>query len=122
MNRLPIDIQFLIASTIGGIALLNAGILWFMPRLTRHDLYFAVTVPPGFRDEPEGKSILQRYRTELIWHTVLALALFVGAVAWFGISFVSAGPIDRVAGRLYRFLPGQAADVAAIRSRADHDP
>jgi hypothetical protein len=99
MMHVPIDIQFLIAGTIGGIAILNAVILWFMPRLTRPDLYFAVTIPPGFRDEPEGKSILQRYRTELILASVLALALFIGAVVWFGIRFVWVGPIvELVAG------------------------
>ena len=54
-----------IVVTIGGVALLSALLFWFMPLLTRRDLYFAVTVRPGFRLEPEGKAILQRYRGEL---------------------------------------------------------
>ena len=87
----PIDIQFVLAATIGALVILIAAILWFMPRLTRPDLYFAVTVPPEFRDGAEGKSILQRYRTELVLASVLALALFVGGVVWFGIGFVSVG-------------------------------
>jgi len=95
----PIDIQVVLAVTIGGLVILIAAILWFMPRLTRPDLYFAVTVPPEFRDGAEGKSILQRYRTELVVASVLALALFVGGVVWFGIGFVSVGHlIELVAG------------------------
>ena len=77
MIHLPTGNQVIVAVTIGGIALLNAAILWFMPRLTRPDLYFAVTVPPGFRDEPDGKLILGRYRRELIVVSVLALIVFV---------------------------------------------
>lgn len=50
-------------------------VLWLMPRLTRPDLYFAVTVPPGFRDGSEGTSILRRYRRELSGVSVLALTL-----------------------------------------------
>jgi hypothetical protein len=47
MTHQPIETQVIIAVTIGGIVILNAAILWFMPRLTRPDLYFAVTVPAG---------------------------------------------------------------------------
>jgi uncharacterized membrane protein len=48
---------------------------WFIPRLTRPDLYFAVTVAPGFRDSPEGKSILLRYRRGIIGVSALTLPL-----------------------------------------------
>lgn len=77
--------------TIGGVAILYAVVLWFMPRLTRHDLYFAVTVAPGFRDDLKGKSILRRYRLELIFFSALAFIAFAGGVGWFGAGFVSAG-------------------------------
>jgi uncharacterized membrane protein len=87
----PIYIQVTIAGAIGGVAILNAAVLWFMPRLTRPDLYFAVTVSPGFRDEAEGKSILRGYRIELIIASVLALAAFVAGVIWLGIGFVPFG-------------------------------
>jgi hypothetical protein len=39
-------------------------ISYLMPRLTRLDVYFAVRVPPEFRDSVEGCSILKRYRTK----------------------------------------------------------
>ena len=48
---------------------------WLIPRLTRPDLYFAVTVAPGFRDSPEGKSILRRYRRGIIGVAALTLPL-----------------------------------------------
>lgn len=62
------------------ILLLTLGILsalahWLIPRLTRPDLYFAVTVAPGFRDGPEGRAILRRYRRGLLGMTLPALAL-----------------------------------------------
>jgi hypothetical protein len=84
-------VHLVIMFTIGGIAILNAVLFWFMPRLTRRDLYFAVTVAPAFRDEPEGRSILGRYRAELIFFSALALAAFVAGTAWLCVGFVSTG-------------------------------
>jgi uncharacterized membrane protein len=84
-------IHLIIVITIGGIAIIHALVLWFMPRLTRRDLYFAVTVVPGFRDEPESRSILRRYRIELMVASALAAVVFVVGVANFGVGFVSAG-------------------------------
>lgn len=68
--------------TIFGAVLLTAVVLWFIPRLTRHDLYFAVTVAPEFRDSREGRSILRRYRMELIVVSTLALAAAAAAAFW----------------------------------------
>jgi uncharacterized membrane protein len=53
---------------------------WLVPRLTRPDLYFAVTVASGFRDSVDGRLILRRYRRGLIVVTAVALAL-LGALA-----------------------------------------
>ena len=55
-------------------------IYYLMPRLTRPDVYFAVTVPPEFRDSPEGCSILKRYRVEVTILSVLSLLLVLAAV------------------------------------------
>lgn len=62
------------------VGLLALGILsavahWFLPRLTRPDLYFAVTVAPEFRDSTEGRLILSRYRRGLTGVSALTLAL-----------------------------------------------
>jgi uncharacterized membrane protein len=84
-------IYLIIAVSIGGYALLSAVLFWFMPCLTRHDLYFAVTVAPGFRRKSEAKSILRRYRVELVFLSAFALVTFVSGITWLGIGFVSVG-------------------------------
>lgn len=58
-------------------------IAYAMPRLTRPDLYFAVTVPPGFRDSTEGRGILRRYRVGVVIYGIIAIAV---ALAGFWIS------------------------------------
>lgn len=57
------------------LATFSAVMHWFLPRLTRPDLYFAVTVAPEFRDTTEGRLILSRYRRGLIGASGLTLAL-----------------------------------------------
>jgi len=84
-------IKPVITVTIAGVAILHAVLFWFVPRLTRHDLFFAVTVAPGFRDDPEGESILRHYRTELVLFCALALAAFVAGVSWLGVGIVPGG-------------------------------
>jgi uncharacterized membrane protein len=56
------------------VGALIASLCWLMPRLTRPDLYFAVTVTPAFPASPEALSILRRYRRELLAVSGLALA------------------------------------------------
>jgi uncharacterized membrane protein len=72
-------------SLVARIVVLALGILagvvhWLMPRRTRPDLFFAVTVAPGFRDSAEGRFILRRYRQGVIGVCALALIL-IGALA-----------------------------------------
>ena len=64
-------------STLIALGTLSVIAHWFMPRLTRPDLYFAVTVAPGFRDSSDGRSILRRYRLGLLAVAVPALALLL---------------------------------------------
>jgi uncharacterized membrane protein len=55
-------------------------IAYLMPRLTRPDVYFAVTVPLEFRDSAEGCSILKRYRVEVTIFGVLALLIVLAGM------------------------------------------
>lgn len=64
------------------IVALLGGLLFWMPRLTRPELYFAVTVPPGFRDSGEGRTILGRYRVLTLLSTAVALALVIAGARW----------------------------------------
>ena len=50
---------------------------YLMPRMTRPEVYFAVTVPSEFRDSAEGWSILKRYRVEVVIFSVLALIVIL---------------------------------------------
>jgi hypothetical protein len=81
----------LIIVTIGGVALSHAVVCWFIPRLTRPDLYFAVTVAPGFRNDREGESILRRYRVELVLVSAAAFTAAVAGVLRVGVRFVPGG-------------------------------
>ena len=103
MKHQLLGIDLIVALTVVGIASLNVAILWHMPRLTRPDLYFAVTVPSGFRDAPTGKSILRRYRTQLVLISLLALLIFAAGVACIGVRFVSQGVIIQVFGGFIAF-------------------
>lgn len=63
---------------------------WLLPRLTRPELYFAVTVAPGFRDGAVGRSILRRYRRELsavfaVTLALLAACALTAAFSWDGL-------------------------------------
>lgn len=120
-------IHLIIAVTIGGIAILYAALFWFMPSLTRRDLYFAVTVRPGFRDQLPGTSILRRYRMELILLSVLALVASVAGIVWFGVGFVSAGLLIQVATSFVAFYRARlcvlpyAVQPTMIREAELHD-
>jgi uncharacterized membrane protein len=96
-------IPITIVITIGGVAFLNAVLFWFMPELTRRDLYFAVTVPPEFRDEPEAKSILWRYRGELAFLSAVALTAFIVAALRLGVLVVPGGILIGLAASFIAF-------------------
>jgi uncharacterized membrane protein len=65
---------------MGFVVALCLVISYLMPRLTRPDVYFAVTVPPEFRDSAEGGAILQGYRVEVTIFGVVALCIVLAAV------------------------------------------
>src|ERR1035441_9243167 len=48
---------------------------FFTPRLTRPDLFFAVTVNPSFRPSPAAREILRRYDRSVIIVALLSLFL-----------------------------------------------
>jgi hypothetical protein len=50
-------------------------VLHILPSLTRPDVFFAVTVPPGFRATADARRILARYRAILWSSTAIAIGL-----------------------------------------------
>jgi len=103
-------------------------IYYLMPRLTRPDVYFAVTVPPDFRDSAEGCSILKRYRVQVTILSVLALLIVLAAVRFpephYVIGLTLAGLFLQVVGAFFayyrarkRVLP-HATGPATVREAA----
>jgi uncharacterized membrane protein len=111
---------------------LIGGLLFYLPRLTRPDLYFAVTVQSGFRDSPEGRAILSGYRMWIVVSSALAIALVMIEAAHWQLALV-AGLVIQEAGSLtaylscrHRVLPHAvnptAVREAALQSRSDRLP
>ena len=75
------------------ILVVTAALLHFFPQWTRRDLFFAVTVDPGFEDTPAARHILRTYRI-LIWSsTGLAALLLFGAGALAAVIIEVAGSL-----------------------------
>jgi uncharacterized membrane protein len=51
-----------------------------LPRLSRSEIYFAVTVPGAFPDGPEARRVLLRYRLQVWVHALVAAGLIL--LAW----------------------------------------
>jgi len=75
-NTAPLDLLGFMAFMFGLLLVIG----YIMPRLTRPDIYFAVTVPRDFRDSGDGRAILRRYRLELIIFSAIALAIALAAI------------------------------------------
>ena len=54
--------------------LLLAAFAYFLPRWTRPDFFFAVTVPPGFQETTDARRILLAYRAILLGFAVADIA------------------------------------------------
>jgi len=94
---------------------------WFIPRLTRPDLYFAVTVAPGFRDSTEGRFILRRYRRGLIGVSAVALALLASLALTPAVAAGTFGPSVTARRILRGLLSGKTAGTAS-HGRTDDGP
>lgn len=86
---------------------LIAALYWFTPRLTRPDLYFAVTVPAEFRDSAAGTAILRRYRGGLVAVSALALAA-IAVCSEAGLRFVPLVILAQTAASFLVFYRGRA--------------
>lgn len=68
------------ATMLGFIALMALS-SHLAPRLTRQEIFFGVTVAPGFRDRPEARAVARRYQWE-IWLLALVAAALVASSPW----------------------------------------
>ncbi len=70
----PIILTALYVISILGIS----GVLFhLLPRLSRPEIYFAVTVPPSFRNTNDALRILRRYRLGVWIHTLIPMGLLL---------------------------------------------
>ena len=60
-----------------GFVVLVALSSYLAPQLTRRDIFFGVTVSPGFRDSPAARSVSRRYAME-VWGLAFVAAVLVG--------------------------------------------
>jgi uncharacterized membrane protein len=102
--------------TLIAVALLPCGSLvaaaLITPRISRPDLFFAVTVNPSFRRSPEGREILRRYD----W-SVLAVALAALLLITIAPLRTPAGLLVVVLGTLVLELAGWFGAFVAARRR-----
>ena len=90
------------------VVVLTSLLFFWMPRLTRPDLYFAITVKPGFRDSEQGRALLSQYRFKVVAASLVA----TGVVALGGfrssLALLIAGLIVQEAGALFAYFAARA--------------
>ncbi len=90
--------------------------------MTRPDLFFAVTVAPEFTATDDGRRLLQRYRTQILIHSLAGLTVVLAGnranIAW----LVVAGLAWQIVGHAYAIvdahrctLPHGIADAGRVR-------
>jgi uncharacterized membrane protein len=115
------------------IGAVEAAIFWKLPLWERPGLFFSVTVSPEFRGSPEGRNILQRYRTLALALVGVGWALVIAGGAprrWpllvFGIAWLGFGPLIAFQIARERVMPHAAKPVlvreAELAPRAAHLP
>ncbi|HEX2972943.1 MAG TPA: DUF5808 domain-containing protein [Tepidisphaeraceae bacterium] len=73
------------------LILVLGGLYWILPRWSRPELFFAVTVDPGFRQTPVGRAIQRRYEWQVVVHSGIGLLLLLaGGLAPKGSAFAGA--------------------------------
>jgi uncharacterized membrane protein len=92
---------------VGVVALVGV-VFHFLPVLARPDIFFAVTVAPGFRTGGDARRILARYRAQG-WAATLAGALLVMlALANHLQALIAAGPLLQIAGVFAAFVAARS--------------
>jgi uncharacterized membrane protein len=102
-NDLQMMTSLMTATAIGLIAF-TAAMACLAPRLTRRDLYFAVTVPPGFRDSEQGREILRHYRARVLAQSLIASALILVGAMFHWLAALGAGIAWQYAGCFLAYL------------------
>lgn len=105
------SMQLMPIAIMGFVIVLLLVSAYLVPRLTRPDLYFAVTVPSAFRDSTEGRAILGRYRIEVVLSSIIGLAIVLSAV------WVTQRELEPFLGLAGLFLQGAGVFLAYFSAR-----
>src|SRR5208282_3501442 len=57
------------------VILIVAALNHFLPRLTRREIFFSVTISSGYRETPEARKTMRRYRVAVWAHALIAISL-----------------------------------------------
>jgi len=72
--------------------LIVAALIHLLPRLTRREIFFAVTVSSGYRETQEARKTMLRFRAAVRIHALIAISLVVASriehVNWLAISAI----------------------------------
>jgi uncharacterized membrane protein len=112
------------------VLLLTGALFVVMPRLTRPDVFFAVTVAPAFRRTSEGRRVVTNYRLFSLASSLLALAvLALTARSRLSASWMALALLLQVLGTMAAFVtvrrqvlphaaqPATAREAVVARSR-----
>lgn len=88
------------------------GLFFWLPRLSRRELFFAVTVPADFPESNEGEAILRRYGLRVVLVTILTAALAVWGAATARLEPALAAPLLEIGGCYWAFLQARGSAAA----------
>lgn len=100
--------------------LLLAVFFYYLPDITRRDVFFAVTVELLFRDTPEAQQTIRRFRTAVWTHSLIGLAVAVTAMALRNPLIFPAGIGWQVAGITHAFLRARSETMPYAVSPRGH--
>jgi uncharacterized membrane protein len=85
------------------------GMFFWMPRLVRRELFFAVTVRAEFPESDEGQAILRRYGLRVVLVTLVSAAVVVWGAATARLATAMAASLVEIGGCFWAFLRARAA-------------
>jgi len=101
-----------VSGMIGGyfvvlVAFIGVLLSW-LPRLSRRELFFAVTVPARFGESQTGRGILRRYRSRVLVVTLACVALAAWGAGSAHFTPLLATPLLEIGGSFWAFLRARA--------------
>lgn len=87
------------------------GLFFWLPRLSRRELFFAVTVRADFDETAEGQTILRRYGLRVVLVTVFSAALALWGATTARLEPALAAPLVEIAGCFWAFLQARSSVV-----------